>query len=348
MFNFTQPNMKRSHLAILLNILVWIPRFYTLIIYLLQVNLSVPPIKVNFLLNLEGTIESMIVFYIFYFFFSPLLFSKNREKITYALCFGFMVVFIISIIGYCVTRVIAPNYMNMTWFSLANILLLNVYAAFMAYLTKVFLNWYSDIFYKRQLEKKNLETELALLKAQINPHFLFNTLNNIDILIEKDATVASIYLKKLSDILRFTLYESPSETVALNEEIKYIGQYIELQKIRTSNADFVSFTVEGSTDNLRIPPMLFISFIENAFKHSTDKKINNAIEINITVKDNEVHFTCSNAMDMSAQLTQPKSGLGLDLIRNRLELLYKDTYQLKIDKANERFAVTLTVKLNEN
>ena len=94
--------------------------------------------------------------------------------------------------------------------------------------------------------------------------------------------------------------------------------------------------------------MLFISFIENAFKHCTDKKINNAIEIDIAIRDGEVHFTCSNAFDQLAQLTQPKSGLGLDLIRNRLELLYKENYQLKIDRTIERFTVILTVKLNEN
>lgn len=210
------------------------------------------------------------------------------------------------------------------------------------------ISWLRERHERQKMQKSNLETELALLKAQINPHFLFNTLNNIDILIEKDAAAASVYLKKLSDILRFTLYESPSETVALSEEIKYIGQYIDLQKIRTSNTDFVSFAVEGSTDNLRIPPMLFISFIENAFKHCTDKKINNAIEIDIAIGDGEVHFTCSNAFDQAAQLTQPKSGLGLDLIQNRLKLLYKENYQLKIDKTNERFTVTLTVKLNEN
>lgn len=209
-------------------------------------------------------------------------------------------------------------------------------------------SWFIERYQRQNLEKTNLETNLALLKAQINPHFLFNTLNNIDVLIEKDAAAASVYLKKLSDILRFTLYESPSETVALSEEIKYIGQYIDLQKIRTSNTDFVSFAVEGSTDNLRIPPMLFISFIENAFKHCTDKKINNAIEIDIAIGDGEVHFTCSNAFDQAAQLTQPKSGLGLDLIRNRLELLYKQNYQLKIDKTEERFTVTLTVKLHDN
>lgn len=210
------------------------------------------------------------------------------------------------------------------------------------------ISWLAERYERQQMEKINLETNLALLKAQINPHFLFNTLNNIDVLIEKDAEAASTYLKKLSGILRFMLYESPTEKIRLTQEIDYINEYIELQKIRTSNVNFVKFDVEGNTDNLYIAPMLFIPFIENAFKHCTDKKINNAIEIDIAVKDEEVHFTCNNAFDQVAQLTQPKSGLGLDLIQNRLKLLYKEDHQLKIDKTNERFTVTLTVKLHDN
>jgi len=314
-----------------------------------QVNpKKVPGLKINFLLSLESLVISVIIFYIFYFFFSPMIFSKQKEKIHYALSFGALIILVITIIGYCIQQVIAPNYWGMNWFWVINWLLLDIYAAFVACLIKAFLNWYSDIFYKRQLEKKNLETELALLKAQINPHFLFNTLNNIDVLIEKDASAASVYLKKLSDILRFTLYESPLETVALSEEIKYIGQYIELQKIRTSNTDFVSFIIKGNVDNLRIAPMLFISFIENAFKHCTDKKINNAIEVTLAVRDKDICFTCSNAFDASAQLTQLGSGLGLDLIQARLELLYKGNYQLNIDKTNERFTVNLTVNIHDN
>ena len=94
--------------------------------------------------------------------------------------------------------------------------------------------------------------------------------------------------------------------------------------------------------------MLFIPFIENAFKHCTDKKINNAIEIDIALLDGEIYFTCSNAFDTSAQITQPKSGLGLDLIQNRLKLLYKENYQLKIDETEKRFTVNLTVKLHDH
>jgi len=341
--------MKKSHLAILLNVLYWIPRFYSLGIYFLpQVHLNASQVKLNFLLSSESLIVSIVVFYIFYFFFSPMLLSKQKEKRIYSIWFGSIVIIIITGIGYIIQQLIAPNYMGITWFWVVNLFILVIYAAFIASLIKAFLNWYSDIFYKRQLEKKNLETELALLKAQINPHFLFNTLNNIDVLIEKDAKTASIYLKKLSDILRFMLYESPLEKIELSKEVEYIHKYIELQKIRTSNPDFVNFTVIGDIDQLQIAPMLFIPFIENAFKHCTDKKINNAVEIDIAIRNGEVLFTCSNAFDTSAKITQTKSGLGLDLIKNRLKLLYKENYQLKIDKTNERFTVTLTVKLHDN
>jgi sensor histidine kinase YesM len=217
-----------------------------------------------------------------------------------------------------------------------------------ACLIRAFLNWYSDIFYKRQLEKKNLETELALLKAQINPHFLFNTLNNIDVLITKDADTASVYLKKLSDILRFMLYESPTEKIMLSKEVEYISKYIELQKIRTSNNNYVTFEVEGDAEHILIAPMLFIPFIENAFKHSVNKKIDSAIEVRLIANESAIIFQCSNAYDASAMQTQPKSGLGLELIKNRLKLLYKDNYNLQIDKTDNRFSVNLTISINDD
>jgi len=340
--------MKKSHLAILLNFLYWIPRFYSVgIFFLPQVNLKAPQVKTNLLLSLESLIVSIIVFYIFYFFLSPMIFSKKKEDINISLSFGFVIILVITGFGYLIQQSIVSNYYGMTWYWAINYFLLTIYAAFIACLIKAFLNWYSDIFYKRQLEKKNLETELALLKAQINPHFLFNTLNNIDVLIEKDAKTASVYLKKLSDILRFMLYESPAEKIELSKEVEYIRKYIELQKIRTSNPDFVSFTVTGDLDKLQIAPMLFIPFIENAFKHCTNKKINNAVEIAITAHDNEIDFTCSNAFDQSDLPVQEHSGLGLELIRNRLNLLYKD-HQLNIDKSNNRFSVSLTIKPNDN
>ncbi|WP_183589006.1 sensor histidine kinase [Mucilaginibacter lappiensis] len=239
-----------------------------------------------------------------------------------------------------------PSY---NWYNLTiNLFINNVYAAFTGCLVRGFLNWYADLVYKKQLEKKNIEMELALLKAQINPHFLFNTLNNIDVLIEKDPKTASVYLKKLSDILRFTLYEGPLAKTELAREVNYIEQYIELQKIRTANPNFVKFKVKGNPDNLFIAPMLFIPYIENAFKHATNKKINNAIEIDITVLDSAVEFTCSNVFNQSDTPAQPYSGLGLDLINSRLKLLYKNHHTLHITQKDHRFTVTLTVNLHDN
>ncbi len=109
---------------------------------------------------------------------------------------------------------------------------------------KGFLTWYTEIKLKSELDKKNYEMEIALMKAQINPHFLFNTINNIDVLIEKDAGKASEYLNKLSDIMRFMLYETKTEKIQLSMELKYIEQYVELQRIRTSNPDYIKFTVD--------------------------------------------------------------------------------------------------------
>ncbi|MDQ6843076.1 MAG: histidine kinase, partial [Bacteroidota bacterium] len=120
---------------------------------------------------------------------------------------------------------------------------------------KGFITWYNDIKIKAELNRKNYEMELALVKSQINPHFLFNTINNIDVLITKDATRASEYLNKLSDIMRFMLYETKPSKIPLSKELAYIEKFIELQKIRTANEHYINYTVKGDTKSLMIPPM---------------------------------------------------------------------------------------------
>lgn len=343
--------MKKSHLAILLNILVWVPRLYSVSVYLSMPKVfTIPAIKINFMLYMNGFAQSLAIFYTFYFLISPVIFSRKKRSFLDVLLFGVAEIIIVSIIGYAISNSLAPpKYIGApAWYTFISDIMLNMYSAFTACLIRSFLNWYADIFYKKQLEKKNTETELALLKAQINPHFLFNTLNNIDVLIEKDAAKSSVYLKKLSDILRFMLYESPLEKIPLTQELEYIHKYIELQKIRTSNSNYVTFEVEGDTGHILIAPMLFIPFIENAFKHSVNKKIDNAIEVKLSADENKITFYCSNAYDAPALQTQLKSGLGLELIKNRLKLLYRDNYNLAIDKADNRFIVNLTITINDD
>ncbi len=212
----------------------------------------------------------------------------------------------------------------------------------LATLMKGAITWYEEIHIMEVMARNNLQTQLALLRAQINPHFLFNTLNNIDILIARSSIDASRYLNKLSDMLRFMLYETQAEKIPLSAEFEYIRKYIELQTIRTSNSTFVTLNLDEDERDRQVPPLLFIPFIENAFKHSTNKKINNAIKISISAKGDSIEFHCRNIVSRGT-VAQKASGLGLDIMRQRLELLYNNTYTLSISQDDLYFDVKLSI-----
>ncbi len=206
-----------------------------------------------------------------------------------------------------------------------------------------FISSYNDITLKEELNKKNYEMELALVKNQINPHFLFNTINNIDVLIQKDAIKASDYLNKLSDIMRFMLYETKADKIELSKELMYIEKYIELQKIRSSNSTYVNYILDGNANNILIEPMLFIPFIENAFKHTENKNLENAITIKITIHKEMIIFECDNKFTVNSQKNREQNGLGNGLIEKRLQLLYSTNHTLEITTENNIYKVKLTL-----
>ena len=212
-----------------------------------------------------------------------------------------------------------------------------------------FITSYEDIQLKEDLNKKNYETELALIKAQINPHFLFNTINNIDVLIEKDAKLASQYLNKLSDIMRFMLYETKTEKILLEKELLYIEKYIDLQKIRSFNPDYIHYSVEGKVGPLLIEPMLFIPFIENAFKHTENKKMGNAIRVRFVLEGDTINFECENQsgstlFEKTDKPDEPDyNGLGNELIRKRLTLLYPGRHVLTVTHESNMYQVKLSL-----
>ncbi len=215
----------------------------------------------------------------------------------------------------------------------------------MGFILRGAVTWYGDIQLKAELDKRNYEMELALMKAQINPHFLFNTINNIDMLIQKDASKASEYLNKLSDIMRFMLYETKTEKISLSKELSYIEKYVELQKIRTTNLNYVKYEVKGSAENLLIEPMLFIPFIENAFKHAENKKVENAIKISFVIEKDKIMFECENAYSADTQLKPEHSGLGNELIQRRLVLLYPNRHTFVLANENGIYKVNLLLSL---
>jgi LytS/YehU family sensor histidine kinase len=220
---------------------------------------------------------------------------------------------------------------------------IGIISGVVALVIKGFINWLNEKKLKEALKEKNHEMEMALIKSKLDPHLLFNTINNIDALIIKDAVEASNYLNMLSDIMRFMLYETMSEKILLSQEIEYIEKYIALQKIRSANANYIHFTVSGDVIDKTIAPMIFIPFIENAFKHTTNKKLENAITVNILITDKKIKMVCENKFDSKPKLQPINSGLGNGLIQKRLQLIYADKHLLEINKNNELYSVHLTI-----
>lgn len=210
-----------------------------------------------------------------------------------------------------------------------------------------FITAYDDIQVKEALTRQNTLVELALVKSQIQPHFLFNTLNNIDVLIRQDAEKASEYLNKLSEILRFTLYETKDELQPLSKELEHIDLYIELQKLRTSINNYVVKRVQGDPLQVMLEPMLFLPFVENAFKHAEFNKQSEAIVLEWTIAPERVHFVCRNTFKANTAQDHPGSnlgGIGNELMRKRLELLYPQRHVLRTFVDANYYVVELEIK----
>lgn len=348
--------MKKSF-VILLNISYWI--LYLLLLGMIMLMVTAGTVKTNtpkeeiFIAFIKAMsvitiIPGLISFYSFYHYIFNYFLA--RRKITKAVLYGIGITVVCGIIGFIGINIL-DGWMVLTHDSIKDMLtmigfmsILCMVHGVIALVLKGFINWYSDIRVKEELQQKNFETELALIKLQLNPHFLFNTINNIDVLIEKDAVQASAYLNKLSDIMRFMLYETKTENIPLEKELTYISKYIDLQKIRNSNSEFVQLDINGEARNLRIAPMLFVPFIENAFKHAANKKKQHAIIIRIDIVGDTIHFFCRNdATDNPLNKDEP-GGLGNELIAKRLDLLYPGRHLLDISKTEEAYIVSLTIQ----
>jgi sensor histidine kinase YesM len=295
-----------------------------------------------------AVVPGLLAFYSFYTF----LFSRYlvRRKITQLILYSLLVSILAALAGSLFFyipqhgRLFPNNTSHGEDYLLISIMSFNALMnGIIGLVMRGFITSYGDIKLKEDLNKKNYEMELALVKSQINPHFLFNTINNIDVLITKDAVMASQYLNKLSDIMRFMLYETKTEKIPLAKELTYIEKYIDLQKIRTSNPDYVSYAVQGDPGSRSIAPMLFIPFIENAFKHASNKKTENAIVIRITIEKEKIIFDCGNQYGSEAETDPGQSGLGNGLIKKRLALLYPNRHTLTITDKDNSYNVNLVL-----
>jgi hypothetical protein len=196
--------------------------------------------------------------------------------------------------------------------------------------------------YNRIILEENKNTEIKFLKAQINPHFVFNTLNNIYSMVYFHSEKSLPAIEKLSQIMRFTTYESQKEKIKLSDEIDYIRAYIELEQLRHQEEAFVHFGIETDNDNIEVPPYILSPLVENALKHGAASDYN-PIEIKLIANAQVLTFTVEN--EIGTQAKDKSGGIGLENLKRRLEIYYSDRYSLKLTNRNNRFVAELQIDL---
>ena len=195
-----------------------------------------------------------------------------------------------------------------------------------------------------KLKSENLNTELKFLKSQINPHFLFNALNNIYAMSMMKSKDAPKMILKLSDILRYNLYDGIQERVPIEKEMRYIENYVSFQQLKDENIRNIHVDFEGVDGNVLIAPLILIPFVENSFKHSKIEDVSKGwINIDLKTRDGQIIFKISNSIPESEFKKDASGGIGLDNVKRRLELIYPKSYDLNIEGSDNQFSVTLTL-----
>lgn len=343
-------DLKRT-LVVLLHIGYWLVYLLLLLVIFAIAEVQVRKTSLNIWvftpLLIICVLPNLISFYSCYF----LLFSRflSRGKILALINSGIIICLLsafcglsISLIFFGFRQVIFSDAREFISITITLFVIAAIHGG-IALVIRGFVTWYEEIKLKEELAQRNFQMELALIKSQINPHFLFNTINNIDVLITRNAQLASEYLNKLSDILRYMVYETKTEKISLAKELSYLEKYLELQKIRTTNPDYVTLTVTGEVGNLTITPMILFPFIENAFKHTENSKKYNSIKILITINEGQFYFECENSYQKNMPQKQDVGGLGNELIKKRLMLTYPEKHLLKIIDNGSIYQVKLTL-----
>lgn len=212
---------------------------------------------------------------------------------------------------------------------------------------KLTYDWVSEKKRNDDLQRMQLETELNFLKSQIQPHFFFNTLNNLYALVIKNSPKAPNVVMKLSEIMQYVLYEVKEPRISLMKSINYLYSYLELEKLRYGERVKSNISIEGNIDDIEIPPLLFLPFLENCFKHGAKHQTDINVNIAFVVKDNFLYFTVENDFVKSDD-TATKHGIGIENTKRRLQLLYGSSYSLKTRSKGNIYTVNLKLPLHED
>jgi len=302
---------------------------------------------ISFLPIILVSIINIILFYINYFYLIPrFLFAK--QYFTYSFLF-FSCLALSFVFAFLLFRAPPSDSQGL---EATNALLIFVHHTAKAdafqmlvisFVTSLVLAYSNRL---KQIEQEKLSAQIASLKSQINPHFLFNTLNNIYATALDTSPKSADMVDKLSEMMRYTIKETQRDFVMLEDEINYVNNYIELQKIRLDKSVKIEFYNSIDPDSLQIAPMLLIPFIENAFKYGVNSEQKSHIKISMEVQKKELHLFVSNNKVIIQREIIEQSGLGIENTKNRLELIYPKKHLLTINDSDKHFEVSLHINLS--
>ncbi len=308
----------------------------------------------GFVIHFIGmSLLNVAIFYINLYFIIPLTLNKHRflswilsilmAIVVFAFVkygFSFYLFYVKQLLNTINDRKVEiPGFLVYTGVNI----FINGFFVFLSTVLKFTADWFINEKEKSELERQRLSAELAFLKSQINPHFLFNSLNNIySLAYQKSASTPDAILK-LSEIMRYMLYESNDEKVLLKKELTYLQSYIDLQKLRFGDKAYIDFKIEGQITTQLIVPLLLISFVENAFKHGLATSKETPIYIGASVYENKLLFVVKNKKN---KLNKDQTGgIGMANVKRRLDLGYPDNYKLSIEEDADNYNCELFIDL---
>ena len=299
------------------------------------------------LINLFAAIATV---YTFNYYLIPKILLENKRKKFIAFAFVAIVMFFYIQLLLTLFLVVKLLYAEHNLFpELIDVMMLffnMFFVVFIAIAVKLYKRWSEKDYNEQKVQKEKVEAELQMLKTQINPHFLFNTLNSIYVLAIKQSNQTANTVMKLSDILDYILYRINTPKIHIANEIRIIENYIELEKIRFTNRVDLNFTFSFKSKDIKIPPMLIIPFIENAFKHGVAKSMNKSwMNISIDENDQMLDVVVSNSKSQHTD-KRNSGGIGLTNVKKRLELLFHDRYKLDISEKINHYDVFLSIPIN--
>jgi len=292
-------------------------------------------------------------FYINYIFLIPELIQKRKKYWIFLI--SFLLLIAANVLVKTVIAVLNPDDLLQAIKEDGSIesTSVNQFVIFSAFLSgfilvssciiKFSVDWFSNDKVQRNLESEKKDMELQFLKSQLNPHFLFNSLNNIYSLAYQKSDKTADAILKLSEIMRYMIYESNDSWADLSKEVEYVQSFVELQKLRFKDGAAVQVNINGEIDGQKIVPLILISFVENAFKHGVANDHEDPIKINIIANQKILHFSVSNKKSKTNK--DAMGGVGLNNVERRLQLLYPDRYKLNIVNSATHYTTELMLDL---